>query len=90
MRDRICTELNKYLKCGKAFDYLLDAVELYNTNGDTLKRVYAEVAARRNVKASAVERCISLAVSDTAVDRKITAKAFIAGIKERIMFDIDE
>lgn len=91
MRELISAELDKYLKYGKAYEYLLDAIELYDVkSGDTLKRVYGQVASAHRVTTEAVARCIALAVSNLADDNGITAKAFIARIKERIMFEIDE
>ena len=90
MRERIKTGLNKYIKRGKALEYFTDAVELYESGGDSLKRVYAEVAIKRGVKAGAVERSCSLAVAEADSDVQMTAKELIALIKERILFEIDE
>lgn len=90
MRDKITVELNKYIKRGKAFDYLVDAVELYDFNDGSLKCVYDKVAKMHGKTPSAIGRSISLAVSNSGVDDNVTSKAFIARIKERIMFEIDE
>ena len=90
MRERIRSELNKYIKRGKALEYFTDAVELYDSDGDSLKRVYTAVAARRGVSVGAVERSCSLAVANAELDGKMTAKELIALTKERILFDFDE
>ena len=90
MRERIEIELGKYIKHGKALQYFTDAVELYDCGGDSLKRVYAAVAVKRGVKCGAVERSCSLAVANADLEVKMTAKEFIAFIKERILFEFDE
>ena len=82
--------MNRYIKRGKALEYFTDAVELYDSDGDSLKRVYAAVAARRGVSVGAVGRSCSLAVANAELDGKMTAKELIALIKERILFEFDE
>ncbi|MCH5165762.1 MAG: hypothetical protein J1G01_05115 [Clostridiales bacterium] len=90
MRGRITAELDKYIKHGKAFDYLVDAIEMYDLSGDTLKRVFGEVAKKHNVSVCATERLVALAAANADTEKRMTAKELIAFIKERIMFEIDE
>lgn len=91
MRDKTKKVLGRYIKNGKAFEYIVDAVELYNSDGDSLKRIYKIIAEKYSVKPAAVDRSIALAVSGSEADfEEITPKEFIARIKEQILFEFDE
>ena len=91
MRKAIESILSKHInKRLKGFGYLLEAVELYNTGGDSLTRIYAEISSRHKTSAANVARCVAHAVENAELAGNTTPKAFIAGIKERIMFENDE
>ncbi len=91
MREEINNILLEHgLRRGNGFECLADAVERYGDQTLSLKRIYAEIADRRGMSFSAVEKAVSSCVNSSEYDMQITPKAFIAQIKERIMFEIDE
>ncbi len=72
----------------KGFDYLVEAVLLYDGQR-SLKEIYAMIAAECGATRASVEKNVALCV-DSALFDTTTPKAFIACVKERIMFGFDE
>ena len=87
MREKTVKLLREYIKSadGYGFDCLVDAVEMYSAE-KTLKSVYAEIALSRCKSVCAVEKAVAEAETDTPE----TPKAFIARVKERILFENKE
>lgn len=82
--------LRQYIKRSSVgFDCLVDAVEMYSADR-TLKSVYAEIALSRCKSVCAVEKAVAAAVSEAETDVPETPKAFIARVKERILFENKE
>lgn len=93
MREKTVKLLREYIKSadGYGFDCLVDAVEMYSAE-KTLKSVYAEIALSRCKSVCAVEKAVAVAVavSEAETDTPETPKAFIARVKERILFENKE
>lgn len=87
MREKTVKLLREYIKSadGYGFDCLVDAVEMYSAE-KTLKSVYAEIALSRCKSVCAVEKAVAVAVSEAETETPETPKAFIARVKERILF----
>lgn len=89
MRDEVIKLLMQSGVRGNGLDNLADAVLLYDDD-TTLKDIYAKIAESRGSKASTVEKSVAHAVGETVSDTPCTPKAFIARIKERILFELGE
>lgn len=90
MREKTVTLLRRYIKRSSVgFDCLVDAVEMYSADR-TLKSVYAEIALSRCKSVCAVEKAVAAAVSEAETDVPETPKAFIARVKESILFENKE
>ncbi|MCM1367424.1 MAG: sporulation initiation factor Spo0A C-terminal domain-containing protein [Roseburia sp.] len=89
MRDEVKKLLKEAGIRGGGTEYIADAVILYK-DGMTLKDIYAAIAKNRGVRTAAVEKSVARAVGETVSDAPCTPKAFIARIKERIMFELGE
>lgn len=90
MRDNVIKMLkDKGISENKGFDYLIEAVLLYDGQ-KALKDIYRYIADMYGTTRGAVEKNVALCVGSTVFDTKVTPKAFIAEVKERIMFGFDE
>ena len=89
MREKTVKLLREYIKSADGYDCLVDAVEMYSAE-KTLKSVYAEIALSRCKSVCAVEKAVAVAVSEAETDTPETPKAFIARVKERILFENKE
>lgn len=89
MRERIKKALGECTARGRGFEYLVDAIEMYD-DGATLKDIYSKIADKYGVGVNSVEKSVARVVSESFVESSFTPKAFIARIKERIMFELGE
>lgn len=83
MREKILKFIGR---SGGSFDLLADVIEGYSP-GNKIKDVYIKVGLMRNISAASVEKRVACAVGEISA---YTPKAYVARVKERIMFDQGE